>query len=271
MPGRGAEVPLETVLKDLQALKKALDAGTDPRHPASLILVLGATTQEAGRFPVERVEGSPLTKWIFLSSEAHAPSSDLHVRCDFNDADQLFRVSRILAHKVSAIIPDWSVMKFTRWKAGHWFNLRNMLKEGGTFFLPVETWGAIHPGINLDGTLDPEENKGPTGNRTLDSRRYAELIQRAMSNAERQELRDSPVPLLLPSTLHVPLVWVRLDAATQTQALAVWKSTYLIPALERRMRETVKFRSVNLVRFTPTFLKGRPEIGAGLEYLACKP
>jgi hypothetical protein len=37
------------------------------------------------------------------------------------------------------------------------------------------------------------------------------------------------------------------------------------------MRETVKFRSVNLVRFTPTFLKGRPEIGAGLEYLACKP
>jgi len=263
-----AEVPFEAFREDCRILKHAIDA-LDPGQPVSLNLVLGATTQEAGRFPAEWSGGRPLTRWIFLSREPHAPSAELHVRCDFNDAQQVFMLSRILEGRVSAILPDWSVMKFTRWNAAHLGSLKRMLRPGGTLFLPVETWGHVQLGINEDGTPDPEDFPPVTGEAAADAPRFARSIHRAMEYAQRKE-DAARAPRLLPSVLLVPRAWAGLDEPTRAGALAAWKAGWHIPALERRMREKAKFSSVSLVRFTPVFLKGRPEAGDGIEYLACR-
>jgi hypothetical protein len=266
--GYGAEVPLEVLEADRRALKKALDDGSNP--DAAIILVLGATAQEAGRFPVAQHEGKDLTRWVFLSSDLHEPSAALHVRCDFNDAYQLFLLSAALRGRLAAIIPDWSVMKFTRWNEAHLGHLKAMLRPDGTLFLPVATWGGnFHLGLSVDGTVDPEDYTPATGDPAEVAGRFAALIHRAMSYADRVQNFRVRAPLLFPSNLLVPQSWVRLDAATQAGVLAEWEKAYHVPAMERTLREKGKFGTVNRVRFTPSFMKDRPDPEGG--YLACKP
>jgi len=268
VPALGQEVPLAVFEAERRALAKALNDGSN--LDARLTLVLGATAQEAGRFPAEQHEGRDLVRWIFLSAAPHEPSAALHVQCDFNDAHQLFLLSAVLRGRLSAIIPDWSVMKFTRWNAAHLGSLKAMLKPGGTLFLPVETWGGnVQLGLSRDGTTDPDDFAPVTGDPAELAGRFATLIQRAMSYDARVQNFRAPAPQLFPGMLLVPRSWVRLDAATQAEVLAAWKTSYHVPAMERTLRETGKFGTVTRVRFTPSFLKDRAD-GEG-DYLACKP
>jgi hypothetical protein len=229
----------------------------------NLILILGATSQEASRFHAENA------RYIFVSREPHTDPLPWHVRMDFNDLVQLYTLHAAVQGRVDAILPDRSVMKFTEWGVPHLKHLKAMLSPTGTLFIPVVTWGGYFLGLNPGGPVDPREITPPSGSREADVALLVELIQEGQAKAQaRSKERFPPV---FPPGLLVPMNWNQFDEATRAEALERWQATIHVPALQKQLIESVKFSSVTLVHFLPNFLKvpGAPDVKA--YYLALKP
>lgn len=270
-----ADPAIERFQAQAKAARSAVDQWrVNPDHARRVYLVFGARTQEAGRFEKNLLPGEPPRKMIYVDAGEHAPSPEPHIQMDFNNPDLMFSLSRVLAGRVSFVGFDHSVVKFTRWNAGHLSCVRRLLEPMGTFYLPVETWGGLAFGMEPGRPPTLADYTAPTGNLAEDSRIFGELIRGAMWNAQRTlELKRKPgepnVPAL-PGMLQVPLAWSRLDEVTRRGAIKHWKTTSHIPKLQELARQA-GFSSATLVKFIPFYLKENKECVDGIEYLACKP
>lgn len=238
----------------------------EPGQRRDLILILGATAQEAARFP-----GDPV-RCIFVSREADAEPAPYQVLLDFNNLFDLATLQFALRGRLDAIIPDRSVMKFTEWGAPHLKHFKAMLRPTGTLFIPVRTWESLQFGLDLGGAPDARDFPRLTGDPERDAETLADLLQVGWANLRALEERRSRFPPLFPTTLVVPKGWAAPDGqATRARALDLWMRTRLVPELRTRILKEAGFSSVTLVHFTPTFLQV-PGTGSGGEaYLALKP
>ncbi|BDU74868.1 hypothetical protein [Mesoterricola silvestris] len=262
----------EQVRQQCLEARAALDAWK--AHPAprgKVMLVLGARTQEAGRFRDPSLEAAVAPLWVFASLDAHAPSPEPHVQLDFNRAMHLHHLAAAFAGQIDGILFDHSVVKFTEWTGIHYQMLKRLLAPRGTLFLPIESWGGLSFGVNPGHLHDPLDQDRPTGDRDFDARRFGRILHLAMIRSERiRSVAGHPLTWL-PGMLQVPMNWLSLPPELRAGALAFWKDTYLVPELRKNLGNRTGFRTIARVRFTPAFLKAHPSCAGGVEYLACKP
>jgi len=270
-PAAGATPTDAQVWAQCMEARASLEAWrANPDHRGKVQLVLGARTQEAARFQKASHPPAFAPKWIFVSIEAHDPSSEPHVQLDFNQPRHLGFLASALAGRVDAVLFDHSVVKFTEWTTIHFVFINKLMSGPGTFFLPLESWGALAFGIDPGNPNEPLNFQRPTGDRDHDARQFGRTIHLAMLKADAKRSEDGTLQPWLPGMLHVPMNWLTLDDATRAGALEFWKMTYLVPELEAGLKARAGFRTVVRVRFTPTFLKDNPECAGGVDYLACK-
>jgi hypothetical protein len=257
-----AAIPLDQVAEQSRTLQAALGAMSLER--TQIVLVLGAGGEEAHRFKGEDV------RHVLLSDRAPSTQDPFAIQCDFNELTHLLALKGALRGRLSAIIPDRNVMKFTAWGIPHFRHFAEMLAPGGTFYLPVETWGSIQLGIAPENAADPADFPELQGERELDAGVLADLIRLGMARAQAREGERSRWPPVVPSALVVPKAWVRFDDATRARALELWTLRDHVPAILDALIGKGGFRSVQRVDFTPTFLQ-EPGLPPGrTAYLAFK-